>query len=66
MMLFLSVTLLKLNHTDSMNLLHPNLDAVVDGFDEILFGSEVAFRGLNTGMAEQQLDLFEIAASLSA
>ena len=43
-----------------------NLDAVIDGLDQVLFGAKVAFSGLNTRVAEQQLDLLQIPARLPA
>ena len=46
--------------------LHANLDAIVDGLDEILFGAEVPFGGLDGGVTEQQLDLLQIPARLPA
>ncbi len=46
--------------------LYPDLDAIVDGLNEVLLGAEVAFGGLDRGMAEQQLNLLEIAAGFAA
>ena len=37
--------------------------AVIDGFDEVLVDAEVVHGGLDGLMAEQQLNLFEGAAS---
>lgn len=45
--------------------LDPELHTVVDGLNEILFGTEIAFGGLNRGMAEQELDLFQVAAGFA-
>ncbi len=47
-------------------LLDANSHSVVDGMDEILLGAEVAFGGLDGGMAEQQLDLFQFPARFAA
>ena len=33
---------------------------------DLLLGAEVAFRGLDRGVAEQELDLFDISAILAA
>ena len=44
--------------------LDTELHAVVDGLDEILFGAEVALGGLDTRVAEQQLNLFQFPARL--
>jgi hypothetical protein len=41
-------------------------EIVVDGLRQILAGAEVAFGGLDGGMAEQELDLFEVAAGEAA
>ncbi len=38
-------------------LFHPDLNPVIDGLDEVLFGAEVAFGGLDGGMPQQQLNL---------
>jgi hypothetical protein len=46
--------------------LDTDLDAVIDGLDEILFGAEVAFGGLDGGMTEEQLNLFQFPARLPA
>ena len=40
--------------------------AVIGGIGEVLAGAEVAFGGLNRGMAEQELDLFEFPAPAAA
>jgi len=45
--------------------INADLDAIVDSLDEILFGSEVAFGGLNGGVAEQQLNLLQIPAGFA-
>lgn len=37
--------------------------AVVDWMPEVLFASQVSFRGLNGSMAEQELNLFQFAAA---
>ena len=39
---------------------------IVDGEGQVLFRAEIAFCGLDGGVAEQQLDLFEISACLAA
>jgi hypothetical protein len=39
---------------------------VVYGDFDLLLGAEVAFRGLDGGVAEQELDLFDISAVLAA
>jgi len=39
---------------------------VVDGDSNLLLGAEVAFSGLDGGVSEQELDLFEVAAVLAA
>jgi hypothetical protein len=41
-------------------------DAIVHGVHDVLFASEIFFRGLNRGVSEQKLDLFEIPAGLPA
>jgi len=40
--------------------LYPDLDAIVDGLNEVLLGAEVAFGGLDRSVAEQQLNLLQI------
>ena len=42
--------------------LHP----IVDGLDKVLLGSEVALGGLDGGVTEQQLDLFQFPAHTAA
>jgi hypothetical protein len=39
---------------------------VVDGEGEILFRAQIAFRGRDGGVAEQQLDLLEVPACLAS
>jgi hypothetical protein len=39
---------------------------VDDGDDDLLLGAKIAFCGLDGGVAEQELDLFEVAAVLAA
>ena len=39
---------------------------VVDGDGNLLLGAKVAFGGLDGGVAEQELDLFEVSAVLAA
>ena len=41
-------------------------EPVVGGVGEILPGAEVAFGGLDGGMAEQELDLFQVTAGGTA
>jgi hypothetical protein len=41
-------------------------ETIVDGFFEILAGSEIAFGGLNGSVAEQKLNLFEVSAGGAA
>src|SRR4051794_15358811 len=41
-------------------------EPVIDGMGEILPGTEITFSGLDGGMAEQKLDLFEVAAGGAA
>ena len=43
-----------------------NREMIVDGLEEILAAAEVAFGGLDRGMAEQELDLLEVAAGGAA
>ena len=45
---------------------HLKPQIVVDGDGNLLLGAKVAFAGLDGGVAEQELDLFEVAAVLSA
>jgi hypothetical protein len=46
----------------TVGLLGVEPEVVVDGFDQIQSGAEVAFGSLNGGMAKQELDLLEVAA----
>ena len=46
--------------------LQADLDAIVNSLDKILLGAEISLRGLDTRVAEQQLDLFEFPARLPA
>jgi hypothetical protein len=46
----------------SLHLLISQPEAVVDGFGQILSGSQIVHGGLNRFMAEQELDLFDGAA----
>ena len=39
---------------------------MVDGDSDVLFASEVSFDGLNGGVSEQELDLFEVSAEFRA
>ena len=39
---------------------------IVDGLGEVLARAEIAFGGLDGGVAEQELDLFEVAAGQAA
>ena len=46
--------------------LNPNFHPVVDRLDEVLFGSQVPFRGLNRSVPEQQLYLLQFPSRLAA
>lgn len=46
--------------------LNPDFDSVVDGLNEILLGAEIAFGGLDGGVAEEQLNLLQFPARLAA
>jgi hypothetical protein len=41
-------------------------DVAVDGKRDLLLGAEITLRGLDRGVAEQKLDLFNIPATLAA
>jgi hypothetical protein len=51
-------------HEESTYQLQPEI--VVHRDFDLLLGAEVAFRGLDGGVAEQELDLFDISAVLAA
>jgi len=46
--------------------IHHQPDSIVDCDGQVLHGAEVAFGGLDGGVAEQQLDLLDVAAGLAA
>ena len=45
---------------------HSQPQVVIDGDGDFLLGAEVAFGRLDGGVAEQELDLFEVSAVLAA
>ena len=45
---------------------HAKFDRVVGRVNEVLSGAQVSFGGLNGSVAEEQLDLFKLAARRSA
>jgi hypothetical protein len=49
-----------------LKFLHSRKDAIVDGVHNVLLASEVFFRGLDRGVTQQKLYLFEIPAGLPA